>query len=91
LVQLRMGHVPLNRHLHHINRHDYPTCDACGTSPESVRHYLLECNSYRRQRELMMHSLGHGYDCLDALLSTPTGIKATLKFVAATGQFSTSH
>ncbi|EJD43444.1 hypothetical protein AURDEDRAFT_66433, partial [Auricularia subglabra TFB-10046 SS5] len=91
ITQLRMGHAPLNRHLHRIKRHDHPTCDACGTAPESVRHFLLECPQYRLQRERMRHSLGRGYERLDALLSTTTGIAAVLKYTAATGRFKDSH
>lgn len=91
IIQLRTGHAPLNRHLHRINRHEHPTCDACGAAPESVRHYLLECTSYRTHREHMLHSLGRGFDRLDRLLSTTKGIAATLKYIAATGRFNASH
>ncbi|EJD46539.1 hypothetical protein AURDEDRAFT_39503, partial [Auricularia subglabra TFB-10046 SS5] len=58
ITQLRIGHAPLNKHLHRIKRHEHPTCDACGAAPESVRHYLLECRQYRPYRERMMHALG---------------------------------
>ncbi|EJD43310.1 hypothetical protein AURDEDRAFT_34350, partial [Auricularia subglabra TFB-10046 SS5] len=88
ITQLRIGHAPLNRHLHRIKRHDHPTCDACGTAPESaLSGGLLECPQYRSQRERMRHSLGRGYERLDALLSTATGITAVLKYIAATGRF----
>ncbi|EJD32287.1 hypothetical protein AURDEDRAFT_77759 [Auricularia subglabra TFB-10046 SS5] len=91
ITQLRIGHPPLNKHLHRIKRHEHPTCDACGAAPESVWHFLLECRQHRPHRERMMHALGRGYDRLDTLLSTPSGIKAALKFIAATGRFSSSH
>ncbi|EJD38287.1 hypothetical protein AURDEDRAFT_72297, partial [Auricularia subglabra TFB-10046 SS5] len=39
----------------------------------------------------MMLSLGRGYDWLDALLSTTTGIAATIKYIAATRRFAASH
>ncbi|EJD47149.1 hypothetical protein AURDEDRAFT_62523 [Auricularia subglabra TFB-10046 SS5] len=91
IVQLRIGHAPLNRHLHRIKKHAHPTCDACGAAPESVRHFLLECTAHNQQRQRMMLSLGRGYDRLDALLSTATGIAATIKFVAATRRFAATH
>ncbi|EJD40023.1 hypothetical protein AURDEDRAFT_70675 [Auricularia subglabra TFB-10046 SS5] len=91
IVQLQIGHAPLNRHLHRIKKHDHATCDACGAAPESVRHFLLECPAYNPQRQRMMLALGRGYDRLDALLSTRTGIAATLKYAAATGRFKSSH
>ncbi|EJD45151.1 hypothetical protein AURDEDRAFT_64742 [Auricularia subglabra TFB-10046 SS5] len=91
LVQLRIGHAPLNWHLHHIKKHAHPTCEACGAAPESVRHFLLECTAYTQQRQRMMLSLGRDYDWLDTLLSTATGIAATIKYIAATRRFVPSH
>lgn len=91
ITQLRIGHAPLNRHLHRIKKHDHPTCDACGAAPESVRHFMLECPAHALQRQPMMLSLGRGYDRLDMLLSTPTGIAATIKYARATRRFDSSH
>lgn len=91
ITQLRLGHAPLNRHLHRIKRHPHPTCDACGRAPESVRHFLLECSAYRAPRERMLRSLGRGFDRLESLLSTQAGIKAVIRYTATTGRFKDSH
>ncbi|EJD36174.1 hypothetical protein AURDEDRAFT_74519 [Auricularia subglabra TFB-10046 SS5] len=50
IIQLRMGHVPLNRHLHRVKKHAHPTCNACGAVSESVRHFLLEYTACDTQR-----------------------------------------
>ncbi|KZV98441.1 hypothetical protein EXIGLDRAFT_561828, partial [Exidia glandulosa HHB12029] len=43
LVQLRIGHAPLNQHLHRINCADTARCESCHAPSETVRHFLLHC------------------------------------------------
>ncbi|KAG2029191.1 hypothetical protein BDR03DRAFT_881577 [Suillus americanus] len=40
LIQLRTGHIPLNKHLHRISRSPSPTCPACEEREESVHHWI---------------------------------------------------
>src|SRR5260221_5887276 len=40
MAQLRTGHIPLNQHLHRINRSDTPYCRHCPGSTEDVPHIL---------------------------------------------------
>ena len=57
LFQLRMGHVPLQKHLYRIGKVSFPMCPACWMQDESVLHYLLMCPVYRVQRGKMEWSL----------------------------------
>ncbi|KAJ6619907.1 hypothetical protein B0H10DRAFT_1628135, partial [Mycena sp. CBHHK59/15] len=43
VLQLRIGHTILNKHLHRIKRADTPVCPACHREDKSVLHYLLHC------------------------------------------------
>lgn len=53
LIQLRTGHIPLNKHLHRISRAPSPICPACEEREESVHHFLLSCPAHARQRAIM--------------------------------------
>ena len=46
---LRLGTAPLNDYLQTINCHDTGTC-ACGQAPETVEHFLMECEQYSSER-----------------------------------------
>ncbi|KAJ7097478.1 hypothetical protein C8R44DRAFT_550983, partial [Mycena epipterygia] len=41
LLQLHVEHTILNKHLHRINRADFPLCPCCYQAEETVIHYLL--------------------------------------------------
>ena len=51
IEQLRMRYTQLNKYLHQIGVKDSPLCE-CG-SPETVEHYLLNCERYFDSRESM--------------------------------------
>jgi len=57
LTQLRTGHVPLNKHLHHINRNDNPNCRHCISTPEDVNDFIFQCNKYATQRHKLVTSI----------------------------------
>ena len=56
LHRLRIGHAGLNQYLHRFNMAQQDICNQCGV-PETVHHYLLECNSYRLARDEMKQQL----------------------------------
>ena len=46
-IQLRTGHIPLNKHLHRIKKSATPKCLQCGHNQiETVHHYLFDCPRY---------------------------------------------
>src|SRR5258707_635791 len=45
ITQLLMTHIPLNSFLKRIKKVDSARCPACGTNPETVRHFHLS-NAY---------------------------------------------
>jgi len=90
IVQLRTGHVPLNKHLHRINRSATPICQRCCQAPESTRHFILECSSYSQQRHSLRTRLGRGGDKLESILSTRNGHQQLVRYIATTGRFDSS-
>jgi len=88
LTQLRTGHAPLQQHLFRIHRARTDQCPACLDYPESVHHYLLECAAYRTPRETLRREVGRSARSVRTLLSDPRAIKPLLRYIRATGRFS---
>lgn len=86
LTQLRMGHVPLAYHLWRIQAGELGTCSRCNYGHESVIHYLLHCPAYERARGRLIATLGWGGRDLGNLLSNPTAIPHTFRFIDDTGR-----
>ena len=51
ISQLRTGYAALNEYLHKVSIKDHDSCE-CGEI-ESVGHFLLHCQKYETDRELM--------------------------------------
>ena len=56
LARLRLGALGLNPHLTQINIETNPDCEFCNVS-ESVSHYLLECDRFVHQREVLLKAV----------------------------------
>jgi ribonuclease HI len=50
ISQLLTMHIPLNKYLKRIKKVNSARCPSCGTSPETVRHFLLKCPGYAYER-----------------------------------------
>ena len=87
IVQLHMGHTPLNHHLHRIKATDSPTCPTCHERDETVLHYLLHCHTYEQQRYNLQCKIGPDARNLQKLLSTRKHIPALINFVRDTRRF----
>lgn len=57
LAQLRTGHSRLNGFLAEINISESDQCE-CGQSVETIRHFLLLCPQFERQRRVLVDKLG---------------------------------
>lgn len=90
LLQLRTGHVPLNKHLHRIAKLPSPICSSCQQKEESVYHYILECPAFIRPRNILRKSLGTRNLTLKELLNDRKAIRKLLTFVAQTKRFQTT-
>jgi ribonuclease HI len=88
LFQLRSGHIGLNHHLFRIHRSETPSCPHCRSiTVETVKHYLMDCPFYARERHELQRKLRRNAGSLSFLLSSPDAVLPLLKFVHATGRF----
>lgn len=84
LTGLRTGHIALNAHLHRIKRADTAICPHCPTETETVKHFLLDCPHYARERQILRNTLGRDADEIPILLTDEDAVGAMLIFVEAT-------
>ena len=54
LTQIHTGHIPLNTHLHQINKADTPYCVHCLNLIEDVLHILFHCNKYTMHQQRLI-------------------------------------
>ena len=84
LIQLRSGHAPLNKHLHHMGKAESPLCPACHRKNESIHHFLVECKEYDMYRGQMLATLKRNARSICTLLSNPLAIPTLFKFISDT-------
>ena len=88
LTQLRTGHIGLNRHLFRIRKVESPVCPHCrGITVETIKHVLLDCPFYQRERHILQLKLRRNASSIPYLLSTPAATKHLLTFIHSTGRF----
>ncbi len=75
--RLRMGHTSLNSGLHIIGKHQTGVCTNCGVI-ENVKHILLDCTQYTRERENMKRAVKK-----DLTMENVLSIKSTQSIVRA--------
>src|SRR6266481_1562732 len=86
LMQLRMGHIPLNAFLNRISKADSPHCPTCQNTAETVHHFLFDCPSHAYVRHDLERTLGCKSKSLRYILGDQEVFRSMLKFVQATGQ-----
>jgi len=91
LTQLCIGHIPLNKHLHRIKRHDNPNWPHCPGTPEDINHYLFRCNKYATHRHKLVTNIKRKAFSTPHLLTDPVIIRHTLNFVNATWRSTHIH
>ena len=90
LFQLQLGHIMLNHHLFRIRKSETPSCLLCqGITIETVKHFLMDCPHYVRERHKLRLKLRRNTGSLSFLLSSPVAVLPPLKYVHATGHFKT--
>lgn len=78
LTGLRTGHLPLNEHLHRINRADSPECPHCPGIAENISHLILHCPQYARERQVLRNTMRRDADNIPTLLTQEKGTAALL-------------
>lgn len=86
ITQIRTGHIGLNRHLHRITKAPSPDCPHCDGIEETVHHFILECQQYKRERQILRRALGRDADSLAYMLTKESGMKELVKYVNGAGR-----
>ena len=88
IMQLWKGHIGLDQHLFCIKKVKLPSCPHCwGITVETVKHFLLDCPSYQRERHKLQTQPHCNAFSISFLLSSPVATKPLPKFVHFTGHF----
>ena len=87
LTQLRIGHAPLAKHLHHIGKADSPICPACLQHDKTIKHLMLHCPAHHAARQVLYNKMGGRDINITKLLMTLKTLQALFCFIAATDRF----
>jgi hypothetical protein len=87
LTQMRTGHVPLAKHLHHIGKANSPTCPACQQHKEMIEHLLLHCLAHQDARQALRSKVEGRNIIIAKLLTMPKTLQLLFCFIAATRRF----
>ena len=89
LTQLHTGHVPLAKHLHHINRNDSPLCPLCHSSSESVMHFILHCPTHCNARQKLQQDTGGRTIDINKLFSAKEQLPTLFTYITETKRWTT--
>jgi len=92
LMQIQMGHIPLNSYLFCIKKSGTRRCESCWgigqlEITEMVVHYLFECQAYAAEHYDMDRALGRYSRDLKGIMTSMKRVKELLKFVGRTARF----
>jgi ribonuclease HI len=90
LIQLRTGHISLNKHLHRIGKSETPQCPACHERTETVMHFLLQCPAHSAHRTTLYSNLRYRSRSISHLLSSPKALPHLFKYISDTGRLSST-
>ena len=86
LSRLRTGHCHLNQYLHRFNIIETPECE-CGREKETVEHYLLNCELYDEERDVLRRRVGAQGMRPSILLGDSQTIQHTMDYIEKMGRF----
>jgi ribonuclease HI len=86
IARLRTEHCSLNQYLERFNIIDDGKCE-CGQATETVKHYLLICSKYERERDKLRRKVGAQGMRVEKLLGDARRVGDTIQFIEDTGRF----
>ncbi|KAG2129734.1 hypothetical protein DEU56DRAFT_741184 [Suillus clintonianus] len=85
-IQLRTRHIPLNYHLHRINKSESPHCPTCPGTNETIHHFIFECPQYQRERHIYANATRRNALSITHLLSSEKATPHLLRYINSTGR-----
>src|SRR5579859_5521905 len=80
IARLRTGHCSLIQYLERFNIINDGKCE-CGQAMETVKHYLLTCAKYERERDKLRRRVGAQGMRVEKLLGNARRIGDTIQFI----------
>ena len=93
-LQVRSRHLPLNSYLHRIKKVDTNKCQSCKVSPEddetppeTVAHFINDCDAYTTQRSSLIRAIGSANLSLKNIMTETKYMKELARYIKRTGRF----
>jgi len=86
IARFRTGHCSLNQYLERFNILDDAKCE-CGHGTETVKHFLLICSKYEKERDKLRREVGAEGMREEKLLGDVRRVKHTIQFIEDAGRF----
>ena len=83
---LHTGHCYLNEYLHRFNIIESAKCE-CDAEKETMKHYLLNCELYNEERDVLRRKVEVEGMRPDVLLGNSRTIKDTVEYIEKTERF----
>ena len=90
IMQIRTGHIPLNKHLRRIMKADSDKCPKCNTRPgdnpvvESVNHFVFDCTAHEVARRELIAKTGRRHFNLSDIMTSTDNMKALVMYINRT-------
>ena len=86
--------MPLNSYLHKIKRAESNKCQSCKshpedeeTPPETINHFLYNCEAYTQQRRILAHAIGAANLPLREIMMETKHMRELVRYITRTGRF----
>jgi ribonuclease HI len=86
-IQFHTHHIPLNYHLHRINKSDTSHCPICPGIDETIHHYLFDCPQYRREHHIFANAVRRNATSITHILTSKKTTPHLIRFINSTGRF----
>jgi ribonuclease HI len=93
IMQIRVGHIPLNYYLRRIGKTESDKCLKCDGNPnngqrtETINHFVFECSAYNEARTSLVTKIGRNRFTIPKIMENTKHMKALVTYVNRTGRF----
>jgi ribonuclease HI len=85
IMQIRTGHIPLNKYLKRIGKSETDECQGCNAAAiETVNHFMFVCPAYDVARQELVDKIGRNHLSLVDLMETTDNAKALVTYINRT-------
>ena len=90
MLQLRSGHIPLNKYLNKIGKAETDACEACMNREngyerrETVHHLVFECSAYDEERNTLWRKIKQRHFNFLNMMANTDYMKSLAKYINST-------